>query len=224
MGKEIIPGQSIHIAKQGKGVTLSKSGVKIEHKGQGIKPGFVQGVVYMLVDCSYSMDGIKLSQAKKGALGFAREAQSKGYNVALIKFSDDAILLLDPSPDISELSAAIDRLITDGTTNMSDAIGLAMKKMENMKESRVMMIVTDGMPDDTEAALREAKQAKEKGIDIMAIGTDDADVNFIKKIATRTELGIKVDIDRLEIGITSTAENLPLLGSGSNKITKPKSE
>ena len=45
-------------------------------------------IVYLLIDCSGSMaEGNKIEQAKKGAIGFAEEAQRKEYAVGLIQFS-----------------------------------------------------------------------------------------------------------------------------------------
>ena len=46
------------------------------------------------------------------------------------------------------------------------------------------------------------------------IGTDDADRDFLGKLASKTELSVKVLSDRLKQGITSMAKMLPLSGKG----------
>ena len=49
-----------------------------------------QGFVYLAIDCSASMAGQKLLQAREGALDFAEDAQIKGYSVGLVQFESSA--------------------------------------------------------------------------------------------------------------------------------------
>ena len=88
---------------------------------------------------------------------------------------------------------------------------------QNKKGLLVMVIITDGVPDSQVEALTEAEQAKKKGIEIITIGTDDADSNFLKKIASRANLGVKVTREQFKEGITSAAKMLPQLGSGKKR-------
>ena len=46
-----------------------------------------KGMANLVVDCSGSMDGYKMSQVKKGILEFAQDAIKKEYSVGLIKFN-----------------------------------------------------------------------------------------------------------------------------------------
>jgi hypothetical protein len=70
------------------------------------------------------------------------------------------------------------------------------------------MIITDGMPDSENAALEAAKNAKMAGIEIMAIGTDDANQEFLDKLVSREGLGVLVDNSRLMLSIGEMAANL----------------
>jgi len=174
--------------------------------------GLVRGIgsmLYLLIDCSGSMGGQKLAQAKRGAINFAGDARSKGYSVGLIKFNSIVAHLCEPQQEISALNHYLERMNADGSTNMTDAILIALQKLEGRKGYRVMVIVTDGMPDSQATALEAARQAKANGIDILTIGTDDADRDFLAKLASKTELSVKVTRDRLEQGITSMAKMLP---------------
>jgi len=223
MEKNIVPGKAIEITKQDKRITVSGAGIEIQHRRKAIKAETAAGgAVYLVIDCSGSMIGNKLDQAKKGAINFAKEAHGKGYAVGLIKFDDEAIHLSEPSQDILALSPIVGGLTTNGGTNMSEAIRLATKRLDHKTGSRTMVIVTDGMPNSIEDALHEAEQAKTKGIDIIAIGTDDADREFLAKLATRTDLGIKVAREQFEFGIISTAKMLPQLGGGQSGSTTTK--
>jgi len=50
------------------------------------------------------------------------------------------------------------------------------------------VILTDGYPDATEAAVEEARGAKEQGIDVVAIGMGAADRDYLRRLAS-TEAG-----------------------------------
>ncbi|MCL0094323.1 VWA domain-containing protein [Dehalococcoidales bacterium] len=196
-------------------ITISQHGVEIRHEGKPISIRVTGiGDVYLVVDCSESMAGDKLSQAKKGALDFAKDALAKGYSVGLIQFHSSAIHLCQPLGGIWVLDSYLKEIKTGGDgTHMAKAIRLAHQQLKERRVgARVMVIVTDGMPNgpyDPEASLYAGENAKKDGIDIIAIGTDDADREFLKKLASRTELGIKVAREQFEQGIASSAKMLP---------------
>jgi len=91
---------------------------------------------------------------------------------------------------------------------MAAAINLATEKFADRNGEKIICLVTDGMPDSRDAALNAANRAKRANIDIMTIGTDDADRSFLEKIATRKELAAKVARAQLEQGIVSMARLL----------------
>lgn len=164
---------------------------------------------YLVIDCSYSMEGSKISQAKRGAIEFALGALAKSYSVGLIKFTSEAELICDTSREISTLRTLIEPLALGSSTNMAEGIRLATAKLSSKNGLRSMVIVTDGVPDNKEAALNAAQRAKEMGIDIIAIGTDDADKDFLSKLTSRAELADKVTISQLGQSIASAARLLP---------------
>lgn len=180
--------------------------------GKPIVPAkpFFGGTVYLVIDCSISMaDGSKMNQAKQGASGFANESQRKGYSVGLIQFSSSAEHVSEPQKELAHLNAVIERMTAGGSTNMAAAINLATKKFADRNGEKIICLVTDGMPDSRDAALDAANRAKRTNIDIMTIGTDDADRSFLEEIATRKELAAKVARAQLEQGIVSMARLLP---------------
>lgn len=168
----------------------------------------IGGYIYLVIDCSSSMDGKKLDDVKEGAKDFALSAKAKSYLVGLIKFDSGVTLLTEPQMDLMNIYHKIDRLGTNGTTNMADAIAMASEKLEEKNGTRIMIIATDGMPDNKEKTLEAAHQAKKNGIEIIALGTDDADEKFLKKIASSNSLGIKVSNNLLGKAIATTAKML----------------
>jgi molecular chaperone DnaK len=165
--------------------------------------------VFLLVDCSSSMSEAKISQAKRGALAFGADALRKKYSVGLIRFAEEALLSCEPQNDIHKLQPAIEALSSSGSTNMTDAINLASSRLGLLTGLRAMVLVTDGQPDNAESALEAARDAKSRGIEIITVGTDDADKDFLSKLASRSDLAVKVDRLELGSGIAAAARMLP---------------
>lgn len=150
-----------------------------------------------------------MDQAKKGALDFARDAIRKKYLVGLIKFDTNATHLSELTKDVSHLEAQMKGIMASGTTNMAEAIRMAHECLKNLGGSRVVVIATDGQPDNVKDSLSEGKSAKRDGIEIITIGTDDAVQEFLKKLASRSDLGAKVSTDMFAKAISSAHLFLP---------------
>lgn len=178
--------------------------------GKPVVPRTSGKIVYLLVDCSGSMaEGNKIAQAKKGAIGFAKEAQRMEYSVGLIQFASHAESVLEPQNELTSLNIKVEKLSANGSTNMAAAIQIAGDKLLEKAGEKVICVVTDGMPDDKKATLEAANEIRMQGVEIMTIGTDGADKEFLEELATRKELSLKVLRDQLERGIVSMAKMLP---------------
>lgn len=209
---------------QDKRIAISQEGLEIRREGKSLSFEVMEtGYVYLVVDRSESMSwGDKLNQAKKGAINFAKEARNKEYLIGLIQFESFATHLCEPVRDISILKRHLENMRAGGFTNMAEAIQIANQNLQNKKGFRVMVIVTDGEPTygeptPEEATLKAAKEAKIIGIDIITIGTDDADREFLKELASRTNLGVKVSREQFGKAITSAAKMLPQLEHGRKR-------
>lgn len=167
------------------------------------------GQVYFLIDCSTSMAGYKLEEAKQGILDFTRDAIGKGYLIGLIEFASSATILCKPGQDITLLRECLKTMKAYGGTNIAVAIKTAIEALQDVKGDRVIVIATDGQPNKVNAALEAGQAAKDDGIDIITIGTDDADQEFLKKMASRDELARKVSSEKFAQGIASAAQLLP---------------
>jgi Mg-chelatase subunit ChlD len=173
------------------------------------------GYVYLVIDCSGSMRGGKLEQAKRGVIDFAEDAKTKGYLCGLIQFHTFPTHLCELTKDTSQLKTAINGIELGDATHMTEAIVLAHQNLKDKNGHCVMVIATDGYPNgpgDPDASLQAAENAKREGIDIITVGTDDADRDFLGKLASKTELSTKVAWPLFGSAIALMAKKLPATG------------
>ena len=165
-------------------------------------------LVYLALDISGSMAGEKLSQAKAGALAFAKDAFAKDYGIGLISFSDNATLLVEARTGGSLAPSNLESLNAAGGTNMAAALQVACGKLKNKPGDNVICIVSDGEA-DRETTFRARDEARAAGIEIMTLGVDGADMEFLNALATRKDLSVHVPTSKLQIGMQSMAKLLP---------------
>ncbi len=167
-------------------------------------------IVYLLVDCSESMSGEKIIQAKQGALDFAQTAIGKGYLVGLIKFDDSAQLICEPTRKASLIATGIEKFMATGSTNLTEALRLASERLLKKKGYRAAVVATDGCPNDPNSVLEVAEEMKKDKIEVLAISTEDADQNFLSKLVSRKDLNLKVEKNEFRRGMDMIARKLPI--------------
>lgn len=166
--------------------------------------------LFLLLDCSGSMDDYgKLDSAKRGAVAFCRDAAAKGYAVGVIAFSHEAVCLREAAGGFEGIEQAFFGVPASGSTDMTGALLMAARKLKARGGEKAVCLVTDGIPDDTNSALKAAASLQAVGISIMALGTDDADKAFLDRIVTDKELSVRVARQQLQQGISNMARLLP---------------
>jgi Mg-chelatase subunit ChlD len=165
----------------------------------GGKLTVANSIALLLIDTSPSMeDSFKIEQAREGAIEFAQSALARGVSTALAIFAGKAMMVCDPMTDIERFTHKI-RKIGDWTreyvagegTDIAAGLTLA-NRFANHFPLKTVVIVTDGQPQDKESALIAAKNLRSRNIEIVCIGTDDADRNFLKRLAGKTGKAVHV--------------------------------
>lgn len=190
-------------------LTLNKDGKLALRSGNGRESVIERRAsnVLILLDTSGSMAGDKLSQAKSGAVDFARSASARGYATALAVFGDRAAMVCDPVTNSAKLASKIRKIdvgIVGGSTDLAAGLVLAAR----FAELAVVVIVTDGASNDNNAALDSATALKHRGVEIICIGTDDADNAFLALLATRSDFATYVSSQNLRSAITDASRLL----------------
>ncbi len=164
--------------------------------------------VWALLDISGSMTGEPLEEAMRGFIDFCRAGVQQGYRVGFIAFND-ALHELSPATDkIRDLEESIQNLYAGGGTIMAAPIRHAAEKMKEASGARVIFLVTDGFPADPEETVTLAQDCHRDGIDIIALGTGSADHEFLKRLASRTDLARHVPQTELHLSIAQTSRLL----------------
>lgn len=170
----------------------------------------LRGTVYLLLDHSASMsDEGKMEGLVRGALRLFIEARQQEYKVGLIGFASRAEILMRASYNAARFKSQLLTLEPAGRTAMTQAIQLAMRQLTQQPGDRIILLVTDGMPDNREATLYAARLARAQGITLIAIGIGHTDEAFLAALTPMPELAAKVEPEQLEKTLVHVMKALP---------------
>jgi molecular chaperone DnaK (HSP70) len=146
--------------------------------------------VFLLIDVSASMTGQPMEEAQTAAREFLARCDFSTTEVGLISFSSMVSLQAPATNNVRKLHAAIQRLEAEGSTNLTDALEMARGQLAGDDRRRYIVILTDGYPDAPESAVEQAGAARRSGVEIVAIGTGDADRDYLRRLASSEQASI----------------------------------
>ncbi len=196
--------------------------IRLQDRERFLKQQSERRQAVLLIDGSDSMTDSKKRLATEGAFEFSCGAVKKNYSVGAIGFSTDAQLICKPTTDLEHLRKACACYPVSGMTFIG--AGLVAARKLNLKSGDVVVVVTDGQCGKPSETLSIAASLKAEGIEILAIGTDDADQSFLQRLASRPDLGLKVALGQFKSAITNASRLLPDRKSASDrdKVTRSK--
>ena len=154
-------------------------------------PPTVRREVCLLIDCSGSMQGSKIAEVKEAATHFLRGQDFSRNVFAVVAFNTFPSVAATLTNDLSVLERAIGPLKANGSTAMDMAMQTAVGQLSHAPAGdqvklppRAILLFTDGMPDKPASAptLSIAQTARENGILIVAVGTGDAQVQYLAQV------------------------------------------
>ncbi len=146
--------------------------------------------VFLLIDVSSSMTGQPLVEAQTAAREFLSKCDFTTMEVGLISFSTLVSLQASATSNVRRLHAAVHRLEAEGSTNLTDALEMVRGQLVSDDRKRYVIILTDGYPDAGESAVEQAMAVRRAGIEIVAIGTGDADREYLRRLASSDQASI----------------------------------
>ncbi|NOY27536.1 MAG: Hsp70 family protein [Oligoflexia bacterium] len=144
---------------------LAQGGVTLEDLASNRVPMHIA----LVMDCSGSMYGSNIRDARAAALAFVDRTLDRSRHIAVIAFPGG--LRAAPTQDRDALHAALSGLSPIGSTPMALGLQQARKALKsNSGAQRVVVILADGHPDDPAATMAESQRIRRTGGRIVAIG------------------------------------------------------
>ncbi|MBN2799622.1 MAG: Hsp70 family protein [Deltaproteobacteria bacterium] len=142
--------------------------------------------VALIMDCSGSMYGQNIAEAKKAAHSFAaRTLATPNRQLAVIAFPGG--VKAPPTSDLTKVQRAIDELTPIGSTPMSDGLYDARNLIRpKAGVQRVFLILTDGHPDDPDGTTSEIHRLRTSGARVITVGVGSlVQQDFLRSLASR---------------------------------------
>ena len=143
--------------------------------------------VVLLVDCSGSMYGRNIDEARVAALDFSKASLGPNRQIAVVAFPGG--VACPPTADVQRIATALDGLSPIGSTPLAEGLASARELMRGKAGvQRVFVVLTDGHPDDPDAAVAEVNRIRAQGGRVVTIGVgSQVRPDFLRAIASRPE-------------------------------------
>lgn len=148
--------------------------------------------VCLVIDASGSMSGAKLAEVKQAATNYARRQELGSTQMAVVGFGSRARTWHPFTHDARAIQAAIETLDDGGSTAMGAALRQALQEFPSGERGTVvasadaavpcLLLFTDGQPDDPWDTMAASTACRNAGIQIVAIATGDAPLDFLAEL------------------------------------------
>jgi len=141
--------------------------------------------VVLVLDTSDSM-WLNLGEMKEAAQNFVSQQDFKKDRTAVVRFDSDAQVVAPLTQNAAQLQSALGSLSLGGSTRMDLGLQMASAQLGQATGNKSVLLFTDGLPDDANdvapLSLQEAQSLRSHGVRIVAIGTGDADVDYLARV------------------------------------------
>ena len=164
--------------------------------------------IVLLIDCSDSMDRLKLQEVKQAARSFVERQDLSENRIAVVGFGSQAHPAISLTNDKVSLTTAISTLSNQGGTAMNIGLEAAARELEASSLKRRILLFTDGYP-DRKLLLRTLQSARlsiVRGNTIIAIATGDADDRYLAKVTGSSERVIRTTSGNFEQAFEQSAQ------------------
>jgi len=162
--------------------------------------------VCLLIDCSTSMEGSKLGEAKSAAQAFIGRQDPSRTRISVVAFGSGARVASELIGDFASARSSVDRLTSGGGTNMQAGLCVAAQTLSATDWQRNILLFTDGMPNNERDASREAERVRHAGVRLAAIGAGDARLNYLKELTRDDRLVFATQSGRFESAFRQAEE------------------
>ena len=151
----------------------------------------------VLLDSSGSMSGVEMKEAQAACRTLVEEMIDFSiHRMALISFDDYPIKQCGLSNNRNTLLKKIYEISAGGMTNMLAPFKMAHEELKDNQNNRVIIMVTDGYPTESEAETVRfvGKLKKDFGIRVVIIGAGGGvNMNYLQSLASSNKDVYKID-------------------------------
>ena len=138
--------------------------------------------IVLLIDVSGSMSDGKLTEVKSAATNFVERRNLDQDQLAVVSFGLEVKAASPLTGDAKTLKNAIATLSEDGGTSMAEGIDKAVGELQSTNLRRNILLFTDGVPNLPSLANLSAHSARNQRINLIAVATGDADINYLTQL------------------------------------------
>ncbi len=159
-------------------------------------PDIIKNDVVLLIDTSSSMSGHKIEEVKKATIKFIASrnlSNTPNDRLSLVEFGNKIRTVVPLTSNTATLQAEVNNLNVGNGTPMAEGLQEAISALNISSNdlpkdisngSKVfhfkhILLFTDGVPADSTTALAQATLVKNSNIQLLAIGTGDAKIDFL---------------------------------------------
>lgn len=165
--------------------------------------------VVICIDLSRSMRN-SLEEVKDAVKDFVFSVADENTKFGLIGFGDKVGIMRDMTTDPNTILSALDELKVNVYGRGTDAspLGTASMMLSNRPGGKMIVVLTDGIWGKRDFAVSEAMACKNSKIAVVGVGIGEADLGFLKQIATVEEGAMFTTLDRLGDTFSTIAKAL----------------
>lgn len=154
----------------------------------------------LLIDTSGSMSGTGIQEAKLAATEFlSKLPKGKQVEVGIVEFGRSSGGILHKlSVDYNAINCVISQLSASNGTPLTEGLITCSQMLNNLRESRTIVVLTDGAPNDVSGSLQAADKLKQDDVRIIAVGAGSGvDHDFIRRLSSNQTDGININFNEL---------------------------
>ena len=161
-------------------------------KPQAAPVGPPQSIALVLDTSGSMLDGNKMGEVVRASRDFVGRQNLSTVGISVVAFDTTGQTISALSHDSSVVLNALSSLEAGGATNLAQGLekGLDTLRTEGGTQRKSLLVFTDGVPADENGdeaaartqALEVASRVRAAGVQILAIGTQDADTDYLAQV------------------------------------------
>lgn len=142
--------------------------------------------IAIVMDCSGSMSGQPLADAKIAAKSVINKMGSKDQKLSIVAYSSGANIVTSITDNKDVLINGVNSLASGGGTNIPSGIEAGISSLAGSRGSKAIILLTDGQDGNSGAMSQAIEQALQNNVVIFTVGLGDVNNEYLSGIASLT--------------------------------------